>query len=353
MTTNDTTTAAPMGGGRKRAPDVIEPLSLRQKIWGRPEFGAAVSAVAVFAFFALIAGDRGFLSGDGAVNYLQVSAELGIVVLATTLLMIAGEFDLTVGSVLGAAGVITAYLTASEGWPMWAAVAVALAVSALLGLANGLFVTKTRLPSFIVTLGGLFVIRGLTVALTQQVHGTTIVDGVPQSGVLYEVFAGKVGKVPVSVFWWLGLVLVAWYVLAQTRFGNWTYGAGGEKGSARRLGVPTDRVKLTLFVVTALAAALVGIIQTFEFGSGDVSRGTGAEFQAIAASVIGGTLLQGGFGSALGGALGALIFGMISQGIFYTEIDGNWFQVILGAMLVAAAWVNHVVRERATGVRAS
>lgn len=334
--------------------DDIAPLSLWRRIVARPEIGAAASTIVVFAFFALVAGSRGFLTSDGTVNYLQVAAELGIIVVPVTLLMIAGEFDLSVASVLAAAGIIVGYLTAEEGWAIWTAAVAAIAVAGALGFVNGILVMKTRLPSFIVTLASLFAIRGLTIALTQEaMGGTTIVSNVPREGALLDLFAGTFLGIPASVYWWIALVLVAWYVLARTRFGNWTFGVGGDKESARRLGVPTARLKVTLFVMTASAAGLVGVIQTLLLGSGDVGRGAGLEFVAIAAAVIGGTLLAGGFGSALGAALGALIFGMVSQGIFYTSIDGNWFQLILGVMLLGAAWINHVVRERTTGVRVS
>lgn len=332
--------------------DDIKPLPLTRRILARPEIGAAASTIIVFAFFALVAGSRGFLTSDGTVNYLQVAAELGIIVVPVTLLMIAGEFDLSVASVLAASGIVVAYLTAESGWAIWTAAAAAIALAAVLGLMNGLLVMKTRLPSFIVTLATLFAIRGLTIALTQEAQGgTTIIGNIPREGALLGLFSGDLLGIPASVYWWAALVAIAWYVLARTRFGNWIFGVGGDKESARRLGVPTARLKVTLFVLTASAAGLVGVIQTLELGSGDVGRGVGLEFAAIAAAVIGGTLLVGGFGSALGAALGALIYGMVSQGIFYTNIDGNWFQLILGVMLLGAAWVNHIVRERTTGVR--
>jgi simple sugar transport system permease protein len=329
----------------------VAPLPVWRRTINRPEFGALISILLVFALFSGLAGSQGFLTLSGTLNYVQVAAELGIMVVPITLLMMAGEFDLTVGSVVGAASVILAYLTTVQQWTPWLAVVVTLISCAALGFLNGFVVVKTRLPAFVVTLAGLFAIRGAAIALTLQIAGNTLIENVPRTGTIQSLFAGRVGTFPVSIVWWLALVAIAVYVLANTRFGNWIVGTGGGGETARRLGVPTSRVKIALFVMTATSAAIVGIIQTFTFGSGDSNRGVGFEFETIAAAVIGGTLLSGGFGSAIGAALGALVFGMISQGLYFTSIDGNWFSFILGLMLGGAAWINHTVRERTVGVR--
>jgi simple sugar transport system permease protein len=315
----------------------------------RPEWGAVAGTILVFGIFAVIARNRGFLTGLGTVNYLQVAAELGILVVPVCLLMIAGEFDLSIGSTAAASGVVVAYLVVDNHWSLIAALCAAFGLATVIGLFNGLVVVRTGVPSFIVTLASQFVVRGVTVAYTGVLTSSTLVEGLPQNGgdnIVGHALAGRVGLVPASVFWWVGLTMLATWILAKTAFGNWIYGAGGDPAAARNVGVPVARVKVTLFVATSLAAAMLGAIMALETGSGDVGRATGYEFNAIAATVIGGTLLTGGYGSAIGAALGTLIFGIVSQGIFFTGIDSNWFQAILGTMLLGAVLINHYVRLR-------
>src|SRR5690606_27728542 len=163
----------------------------------------------------------------------------------------------------------------------------------------------------------------------------------------HAVLASDIGPVRISVLWWVVLTLLATWLLRRTRAGNWIYAAGGSAEAARNAGVPVRRVKVSLFVTTALAAALVGIMQAVRFTGADALRGEGQEFRAIIAAVIGGTLLTGGYGSAIGAAIGALIFGMVQQGIVMTGADADWFQVFLGAMLIGAVLVNDSLRRRA------
>ncbi|HEX7299586.1 MAG TPA: ABC transporter permease [Solirubrobacteraceae bacterium] len=324
-----------------------------RRVTTRPELGALGGTVFVFVFFALVAGDRGFLTVDGTINYLEVAAELGILATAVTLLAIGGEFDLSVGSMIGAAGVVMALAVVQLGWPLWLSVVAMFAFAGVVGAGNGYLVVRTGLPSFIVTLAGLFVLRGVTIAITRASTGATEVTGVTDNAppVIVSLFAGKVGPVPASILWWIALTVVASWVLARTQLGNWIYGTGGDPMAARNMGVPVARVKIILFVLTAMAAALVAAIQVLSTNSADVLRGELKEFQAITATVIGGTLLTGGYGSAIGAAFGALIFGMVSQGIFFTGIDADWFQAFLGAMLLLAVFVNHFTRKRALAGR--
>jgi len=322
-----------------------------RRLLARPELTALAGAVAVFAFFVFTAGDTGFLTTQGTINYLEVAAQLGIIAVFVTLLMIAGEFDLSVGSMLGAAGVMVAYPVAVMGWPRWAAHQVAAAAAGLVGLVNGYLVIRTGLPSFIVTLAALFILRGTTIAVTRLVtDGSTQVGGVDaatQGDPVRAALAGEVAGIPASVFWWVGLTVCATVVLAYTRFGNWIFGVGGDPEAARKLGVPVAGVKVVLFVLTALSATLVAAIGVLDNGAADVQQGQLKEFQAITAAVIGGTLLTGGYGTAVGTAFGALIFGMVSQGLFFTGVDADWFQAFLGAMLLAAVLVNRYFQRRA------
>jgi simple sugar transport system permease protein len=324
------------------------------RVLSRPELGAVAGAVVVFVFFAVIAGDEGFLTKNGAVNYLEVAAQVGILAATVTLLMIAGEFDLSVGSMIGAAGVLLALPVTELGWPLWLALAFTFSAAALIGLINGLLVVRTGMPAFIVTLAALFILRGVTIGVTGLVTDSTQVVGVRESlegDPLLPLFASEVGELPVSILWWLGLTIVAAWVLAQTRFGNWTFAAGGDAAAARSAGVPVGRVKVMLFCGTAVSAALVGVLVVLGTGSADVLGGELKEFEAITAAVIGGTLLTGGYGSVVGAAVGALIFGMVSQGIFFTGVAADWFQAVLGAMLLGAVLVNQLARKRALETR--
>jgi simple sugar transport system permease protein len=316
---------------------------------GRPELAAVAGSLLVFLFFAAVAGNKGFLSTDGTASYLEVAAQVGIVGVPVAVLMIAGEFDLSVGSMVGAAGMIIAISTSEFTWPLWAGILAAFAVAALVGFFNGYIVVKTGLPSFIVTLGMLFALRGATIGLSRVLTNRTQISLWPpfMNGFLHDVFAGKIGAFSVSILWWFALAAVATYVLTRTVFGNWVYGTGGNKDAARNVGVPVARVKILGFMATSTAAALLATIQVLDAGSADVLRGNLLELQAIAAAVIGGVLLTGGYGSVIGALFGALIFGMVQQGIFFTGVDTDWFQLFVGAMVLLAVLFNNLIRKRA------
>jgi simple sugar transport system permease protein len=328
--------------------------SLLRRTLLRPEMGAIVGAVALWIYFAIVAGDRGFLSTRGTASYLEVSAQLGILAIAVSLLMIGGEFDLSIGSMIGAAGMIIAILSVEYELSIWLAIGAALVVSLIVGFINGLVVRLSGLPSFIVTLATLFIIRGLTIALTRIETGRTQLGGltgVKDFDSARQLFGSRIELFgtgfPVSILWWFGLTAIATFVLMRMPFGNWIFGAGGNEQAARNVGVPVHRVKISLFMTTAAAAWLVAVIQVIGSTGADVLRGTQQEFYAIIAVVIGGTLLTGGYGSAIGAAIGALIFGMVRQGIVYAGVDADWFQVFLGGMLLLAVLINRFVRARA------
>jgi simple sugar transport system permease protein len=361
-----------------RIDERLQKASLIGRLLGRPELGAVAGTLLVFIFFGLVAGSSGMFSPKGIITFLEVSAQLGILAVAASLLMIAGEFDLSVGSMIGFAGIAIAIPVTEWGWPVWVAVLFAFAIAILVGWINGYITVKSGLPSFIVTLAGLFVLRGLTIGLTRAITGRTQIPGIKafsQNDWLAPIFgtdaftglfqglaasgwmaslpngAPMVPGVPASVLWWLGLTVLATWVLLRTRFGNWIFAAGGDKNAARNVGVPVDRVKIILFIGTACAAALFAAIQVLKFGSADTQRGLLKEFEAIIAVVIGGTLLTGGYGSAIGPAFGALIFGTVQMGIFYTGVDTDWFKVFVGVMVLVAVLFNNYIRKRVTEAR--
>jgi simple sugar transport system permease protein len=251
---------------------------------------------------------------------------------------------------IGAAGMLIAIPVTKFGWPPWLAILLAFAFSLAVGYFNGWLVVKTRLPSFIITLASLYLLRGLTFGLTIALLNYTRASGMGSylSGdPLVAIFSGAPLGLKISIWWWAGLTLVLGWVLFRTPYGNWIFAAGGDSLAARNVGVPVARVKISLFMLTAATATLLSTIQVLDTGSTDVLRGELAELEAIASAVIGGNLLTGGYGSVIGATVGALILGMVQQGIFYTNIDTNWFKAVLGAMLLAAVLLNNYLRQQA------
>ena len=337
----------------KKDERLVERSFLTQML-NRPELGAVAGAIVVWVFFAIIAGDRGFLTLRGAATYLEVSAELGILAVAVALLMIGGEFDLSIGSIVGVVGMTITVLAVHFGWPLWVAIAVALVVAWAIGYFNGWMVVRTGLPSFIITLGTLFIFRGATIGITRKITGRTQLGGLDDAvgyGLAKTIFASDIviggAKFSVSIIWWILLVILGVWILRQTQFGNWIFGVGGSQVAARQVGVPVRRVKILLFMGTATAAWLLATIQAINFTGADTLRGTQSEFEAIIAAVIGGNLLTGGYGSVIGAAFGALIFGIVKQGIVFAGVDADWFMVFMGVMLLVAVLINNFIRIKA------
>jgi simple sugar transport system permease protein len=310
-----------------------------------PEIAALAGVVIVWIVFAFAAGES-FRSWPATLAILEASAPLAILAVAVALLMIGGEFDLSIGSTIGLCSMAIMVLVQHFAVPLLVALPVSLLLALAIGAVNGVLVTRTRLPSFIVTLGTLFMLRGVTIAVTRLLTRRTQLGGLAEAEG-YDV-ANQVFGSPIA--WCIGLALLSTWVLHRTSWGNWIFGAGGHADAARRAGVPVAGVKVGLFMFTAFAAWLVAVLQVVQYTGADALRGQGQEFLAIIAAVIGGTLLTGGYGSAVGALLGALIFGMVQQGIVITGIDADWFQVFLGIMLLGAVLANNVVRRRLAGV---
>ena len=356
----------------------VRKVSAIKTLLNRPELGALGGAVLVFVFFGIVAGDSGMFSVLGIVNFMEVSALLGIIAVAAAMLMISGEFDLSVGSMIGFAGVCIAIPPTYFGWPMWYTIIFTFEVAILVGLFNGYLTVKTGLPSFIVTLAMLFILRGLTVAITRQVSGRTQIPGLKKfmegdwlSVIFFnDVFEGlfkwfgKIGwlatrpdgepviaglPIPI-IFFFVFFALTSW-ILAKTKFGNWIFASGGDAIGARNAGVPVGFVKVSLFIGTACAATTYAVITVLDAGSADTARGQLKEFEAIIASVVGGCLLTGGYGSTIGAALGAIIFGTVSMGIYYTGVDSDLYKTFLGTMVLLAVIFNNFIRKRVTATK--
>jgi len=359
-----------------KADERIRRISPWRALLNRPEFGSIAGTVLIFILFGVFAGDSGMFNLDGVMNWSTVAAYLGIIAVGACVLMIAGEFDLSIGSMIGFAGMMMAVPSMFLGWPMWASMLFAFAGCMALGWLNGYLVVRTKLPSFIVTLAFMFILRGLTLVLSTHFSNSTIVSGVGDKlsadPVVHTLFQGTtlhglfgwlgniglieklpngepvVGGLPKVLLWWLGVAVVAGFILSRTRFGNWIFMVGGDSNAAQNVGVPVRRVKISLFVFTAFCACLFGVLQVADVGSAAADRGLQKEFEAIIAAVIGGALLTGGYGSVLGACFGALIFGVVQIGISYTNFDSDWYRVFLGGMLLLAVLFNHYIRSRAT-----
>ena len=324
----------------------------------RPETGAVAGAIAVWIFFAIVAGGSGFLTSRGVSSYLSVSAELAIQAIPVALLMIGGEFDLSIGSTVGATGMIIAILSTQFGWNIWASIVVALIFAVLVGMLNGYLVIRTGLPSFIVTLGTAYILLGATTGITSIVtNGLTVVNGIDQApgySSAHAIFASALGggqQFPIEILWALALVALATWLLLGTSFGNWIFGVGGDAHAARNIGVPVTRVKILLFIGTAVCSCLLAIILDVKFTNADVLRGQGNEFYAIVAAVVGGVLLTGGYGSAIGAMFGALVFGIVEEGIVFAGVNAEWYKAVIGLILLLAVLLNSYVRKLAMEAR--
>lgn len=326
------------------------------KLLKRPEIGALVAAIAIFAFFAVTTDV--FATASGASTWLRGASTIGIMAVAVALLMIGGEFDLSAGAMTGFTGLVVGVLTTEYGVNIWAAIFTSLALALAIGAINGILVMKTGLPSFIVTLGTFFVLQGIDLAGTKALIGQVAIQGmsnVPYYEQAKHLFGSTVtisgGLVYASVFWWLGVTAVATWILLRTKTGNWIFAVGGAQLSARQIGVPVFKTKVGLFMTTAGAGWLVGMLLLFTTSTVQSNTGVGQEFIYIICAVVGGCLMTGGYGSAIGAAFGALIYGMVNQGIVYSGWDNNWLKAFLGVMLLGAVLLNEWVRKRAETAR--
>jgi simple sugar transport system permease protein len=350
--------AAPAGAPPAPEPVADERLaniSLWARLLRRPEVGSLLGALVICAFFWTTTESFGTLSGIA--NWTDVASTLGIMAVAVALLMIGGEFDLSAGVMTGTTGLLLGLLTTEWGFSMWPAIVVTFAFAALVGFINGYMVIKTRLPSFIVTLATFFVFQGLNLGVTKavtdtvRVAGLSDVSGYDSASKLFSNTFWSPHNFRLSVVWWIVIAAIATWVLARTRVGNWIFAVGGDANAARNVGVPVARVKIALFMTTAMAAALVGIMVALRLASVQAGQGVGEEFTYIIAAVVGGCLLTGGYGSAIGASLGALIVGMAFIGISFSGWNTDWRFLFLGVILLLAVLVNNFVRRSAEGAR--
>jgi simple sugar transport system permease protein len=323
-----------------------------RRLLGRPELGAVVGAVAVFVFFAVVA--ESFLRGSSLSTVLYAASTIGIMAVPVALLMIGGEFDLSAGVLVTTSALISSMFSYQMTANVWVGVGVSLLVTLGVGAFNGFMLTRTKLPSFIITLGTYLMLIGMNLGFTKLISGTVStrtvadMDGFDQAK---AVFASTftIGGIDfkITILWWLLLIAVASWILLRTRVGNWIFAVGGNETAARAVGVPVRATKIGLYMGVGLAAWISGQHLLFSYDVVQSGEGVGNELIYIIAAVIGGCLITGGYGSAVGSAVGALIFGMTSKGIVFAEWDPDWFKFFLGAMLLLATLLNHWVRKRA------
>lgn len=312
----------------------------------RPETGSIIGLIALYIFFSIFGGVN-FITSGGTASWLNVAAELGIVAIPIGFLMISGELDISIGSMIPASSMTVAIVSGYYEAPMIVGIAASLGLGLLVGLLNGILVTRTAVPSLIVTMGTLFAVAGLTLGISVILTGSTSValksDDVTKF--LLGQFVG--GKFQVTIFWWAAIAIVCTYLLHFSKFGNWIFALGGDKESARNAGIPTNKLTILMFMGSGLGASFVGMSQAILYNSAQVSAGMSFIFNSIIAVVVGGVLLTGGYGSIFGIVLGTLTFAVVNQGIFYTDFDANWASLIIGVLLLVAVLMNNTFRRMA------
>ena len=333
--------------GRTRAPDAMKRLL---KVYlEKPELAGIVLLVVLIATFEWQSNGV-FLSAENVRGVLGILPEVALVATGVTLLMICGEFDLSVGSTF-ALMPMTAAILMSDGLPFWPAVIAGLAVCAAIGLVNAVVTIRFGIPSFIATLGMLFMARSLTVVISGG-FPPLLPDDIP-SGIFTQ-FIGPGQLFRMSVLWFIGIAALVSALLSLTNFGNWIKATGGFLDAATSMGIPVAWVKATCFVICSVLAGFAGLIQVLRLGSPLPSIGIGLELQAVAAAVIGGAALTGGLGTVFGAVVGALLIRVIDNGLVLSQVDANWFQFAIGALtilaVVANAWLRRVGRRIRVGV---
>jgi len=379
--------------------DRLQQESWFKRTFRRPEIGAFVVMMVIIVCLAWASDGKAF-NALGLKNNLKIIAQYGIIATGAAMLMIAGEFDLSIGSMIGFAGMSMAIMLKwglpfglGEATPV-SAFFVTLLMTLAIGWFIGTVVVRSGLSSFIVTLAFLFFLRGVTEVAYRLINKSTQISGLPdykETSWFADMLGGEIfgwfynawywvgsrfadmgydrkeqwftlggnlnrrGEQWVDGFdarflWWLLLSLIAYIVLSRTRIGNWIFATGDNKESARANGVPVNGVKVGLFMFTAFCATLFAACQVFDTNTSDAAKGNLMELFAIAIAVVGGTLMTGGFGSIVGVVFGAITVGLVSNAVFFIPaIDGAWFRVFLGGILLAAVFANERIRKRITG----
>jgi simple sugar transport system permease protein len=337
------------------ADERLTQISTMSRLMRRPEIGALLACVVVAIFFWTQ--NSLFLKLDGISNWTDVASTIGIPAVAVAILMIGGEFDLSAGVMTGTAGLMMGILATKVNMNIWLAILLTLIAAAGVGFLNGYMVMRTKLPSFIVTLATFFILQGVNLGVTKAITSQVSVSGIDTAAgydSANKIFGGSFWSpydFRVTVLWWIAITILGTWTLARTRVGNWIFGVGGDANAARNVGVPVTHVKVLMFVMTSFVCALTGIMIALRLASTQAGQGVGDEFQFIIAAVVGGCVLTGGYGSAVGASLGATIIGMAFIGIQFSGWNTDWRYLFLGVILLVAVLVNNYIRKRAEGAR--
>ncbi|MBB2890082.1 ABC transporter permease [Flexivirga oryzae] len=333
--------------------DRVHQRSVLAQVLSKPEVGALIGAIAVFILFFCAASSFRSLETTG--NILYQASTIGIMAVPVALLMIGGEFDLSAGVAVLTSSLIASLFCWDLGINLWVGVVVSLALSLGVGFLNGWLLHRTKLPSFLVTLGTFFILQGVNLAVTRSISGQVVspdISRIAGYNSAKHMFAQtwKIGSVTlnITVLFWLVLTACGAYLLTRTKIGNWILAAGGDAPAARAVGVPVVGTKIGLFMTVSFCGWLLGMHLLFSFNTLTASLGVGNEFIYIIAAVVGGCLLTGGYGSVIGASIGSLIYGMTYLGITYAGWNPDWLKTFLGVMLVAATLVNTTVQRKAS-----
>lgn len=331
-------------------------------LFRRPEAGAAAGFVLIFLFFAWFGVDKNFLTALGSSTWLNFASKVGIIAIPIGFLMIAGELDISIGAVIPAGGIVLAMGTELYGLNIWLAFAMSIAICGAIGFVNGMIVTRTKVPSLIVTLATLFVVAGLNAYVSKGLAGTTQ-HSLQDVGVVSEfilgdyhslVFGEGDDKVTIfrslqsSFFIFILVAVVCYFILHVSPWGNWIFALGGDQESARNAGIPTSGLKIALFMLSAIAAGLVGMTEAVLANTASTTTQFGMIFNTIICVVVGGVLLTGGFGTVTGTVFGTLTFGIVFQGINFTTFDKDLNMLFIGVLLLVAVLMNDTFRDWAT-----
>ncbi|MFN4189692.1 MAG: ABC transporter permease [Pseudothermotoga sp.] len=306
------------------------------------EFGAFVGIAVFFVIFSFLS--NRFATVDNLMNTLTMAAELGIIAIGVCMLMISGEFDLSVGAVFAVAPMVFAIMV-NHKINEYFALLVCLLLATSIGLINGIVTLKTGIPSFITTLGMMMFWRGILLAVT---GGFPII--LSRRMRMLDYFGGRVtGGLRYSAIWFIIITLVFWIILERTRYGNWTFATGGNLGAAKALGIPSERVKIINFMICSTLAGFAGLTTFARFKIVDPTLGQELELEAIASAVMGGTLLTGGYGSVMGALIGAAMISMVRNGLVLAGAPAYWYRAFIGIILIVAAVINARIRKKVAG----
>ncbi|AGP31442.1 ABC transporter permease [Corynebacterium terpenotabidum] len=330
------------------ATDTVTPRTRQglDKLLHRPELASVIGAVGVFVLFMVVA--PSFRSFDSFATVLYTASTLGIVALAVGLLMIADEFDLSTGVAVTSTALAASIMNYQWHLQSWVGSLLSLLVALAIGFFNGWMVTRTGVPSFLITLATFLMLQGLNLALTKRIVNEVATPSIADMQgyeVCRKIFAGHLEifgvDLKVTVLWWILFVVIGHVVLFKTKFGNWIFAVGGSPEASRAVGVPVARVKIILFMIVAASCWFVGQHNLFEFDSIQAGQGVGNEFLYIICAVVGGCAMTGGKGTAIGTAIGAVIYGMTNQGIVYAGWNPDWLKFFLGGVLLLAVLSNN------------